>query len=243
MGIHHGTRCRASSLSTVLLLMCGVSASTQTSHAPHSFELQTHRMDVDVDGAPRAYGPPGSDALDYLQNAHAMGRLDAPIVGYLLEDAPPHHPVVQGPEDPAPGYYVSQTAFEDDSVENQRDPRRYVDATKINYVVLGAQARRMGARLGDFVAVYSTRTHRSVFGIVGDAGNPSGDEGSLHLLQALGYRFRDGKDDAVEDPEIVIRFYPGSNPEHQFFRTQPALDKAAEMLGLSREFSERDKSR
>ena len=136
---------RASSLSTVLLLMCGMSASTQTSHAPHSFELLTHRMDVDVDGAPRAYGPPGSDALDYLRNAHAMGRLDAPIVGYLLEDAPPHHPVVQGPEDPAPGYYVSQTAFEDESVENQRDPRRYVDATKINYVVLGASGAQDGS--------------------------------------------------------------------------------------------------
>jgi hypothetical protein len=215
-----------------------MSASAQTSHAPQSFELLTHRMDVDVDGAPTAYGPPGVETLDYPRNAHSMGRLDAPVVGYLLEDAPPHRPVVQGPGDPAPGYYVSQTAFEDESVENLRDPRRYVDATKINYVVLGHEARRMGARLGDFVAVYSRRTHRSVFGIVGDAGNPSGDEGSLHLLQALGYPFHDGKDDAVEHAEIVIRFYPGSNPEHQFFRTQAALAEAAERLGLSRTFSE-----
>jgi Fungal chitosanase of glycosyl hydrolase group 75 len=203
---------------------------------PSSFELLTHRMDVDVDGAPRAYGPPGSDTLDDLRNAHSMGDLNAPIVGYLLEDAPPHRPVVQGPQDPAPGYYVSQTAFEDDSIENERDPRRYVDATKINYVVLGNQARKMGARLGDFVAVYSKRTRRSVFGIVGDSGNPSGDEGSLHLLQALGYRFHSGKNDAVEDPEIVIRFYPRSNPDRRFFHTQDALNKAAEGLRLSREF-------
>ncbi len=199
-------------------------------------------MDVDVDGAPRAYGPRGSDALDKLRHAHAMGRLDAPVVGYLVEGAPPHLPVVQGPRDPAPGYYVSQTAFEDESVENQRDPRRYVDATKINYVVLGNEARRMGARLGDFVAVYSRRTHRSVFGIVGDAGNASGDEGSLHLLQALGYPFHDGKNDAVEEAEIVVRFYPGSNPEHRFFRTQRALNKAAEAHGLSREFDEISKN-
>ncbi len=74
-------------------------------------------------------------------------------------------------------------------------------------------------------------------------GNPSGDEGSLHLLQTLGYRFHNGKDDAVEDPEIVIRFYPGSNPERRFFRTQNALDEAAEQLGLSRAFGERDKTR
>jgi hypothetical protein len=101
----------------------------------------------------------------------------------------------------------------------------------------------MGARLGDFVAVYSRRTHRSVFGIVGDAGNPSGDEGSLHLLQALGYPFHNGIDDAVEEPEIVIRFYPGSNPGRRFFRTQAALDRAAHALALSLEFSETEKNR
>jgi hypothetical protein len=79
-----------------------------------------------------------------------------------------------------------------------------------------------------------------VWGIVGDDGNPTGDEGSLHLLQALGYPFRDGKHDSVEHAEIVIRFYPRSNPEHRFFQTQEALDAAAEQLGLSREFSAAD---
>jgi hypothetical protein len=226
-----------------VVLLAAPELPAKPKEAPRSFELLTHRMDVDVDGAPRAYGPPGSDTLDDLRNAHSLGRLDAPVVGYLLEDAPPHRPVVQGPKDPAPGYYVSQTAFEDDSVENEKDPRRYVDATKINYVVLGKEARGMGARIGDFVAVYSKRTHRSVFGIVGDAGNPSGDEGSLHLLQALGYPFHSGKNDAVEDAEIVIRFYPGSNPNRLFFRTQSALDAAAESLGLSRAFSETSNSR
>jgi Fungal chitosanase of glycosyl hydrolase group 75 len=229
-------------LSTAFLLM-NVHALPQTSRAPHSFELMTHRMDVDVDGAPKAYGPPGTDTLDYPRNAHSMGHLDAPVVGYMTENAPPHQPIVQGPNDPAPGYYVSQTAYEDESNANERDPRRYVDATAINYVVLGDKAHEMGARLGDLVAVYSLRTHRSVFGIVGDNGNPSGNEGSLHLLQALGYPFHNGKNDAVEEAEIVIRFYPGSNPRHRFFRTQTALDKAAEARGLSREFNPQTASR
>lgn len=230
-------RCFIRLLAVFAVLMSACGAHGLRTSQTASFEILTHRMDVDVDGAPTAYGPPGKKTLDYLRHAHTMGRRDAPLVGYLLEDKPPHRPVVQGPHDPAPGYYVSQTAFEDDSVENQHDPRRYVDATKINYVVLGDRARSLGARLGDFVAVYSRRTRCAVFGIVGDSGNPSGDEGSLHLLQALGYPFRDGKHDSVTRPEVVIRFYPDSNPKHEFFRRQAALNAAAKKRGLSRRFA------
>ena len=217
----------------LVALLAGASGAYARKPVPRSFEIVTHRMDVDVDGAPRAYGPPGKKTLDVLKHAHTGARMDAPVVGYMTRH---DEPVVQGPHDPAPGYYVSQTAFEDESVENERDPRRYVDATAINYVVLGDEARRLGARLGDFVAVYSRRTHRSAFGIVGDSGNPTGDEGSLHLLQDLGYPFHDGRRESVEHGEIVIRFYPGSNPKHRFFRTQAALDAAAGKLGLSRDF-------
>ena len=218
-------------------MLTGVCSAQPRGTPRHSFEIVTHRMDVDVDGAPTAYGPHGKKTLDVLKHAHFRGHLDAPVVGYMTEH---REPIVQGPHDPAPGYYVSQTAFEDESSENERDPRRYVDATAINYVVLGDQARQLGASLGDFVAVYSRHTHRSAFGIVGDDGNPSGDEGSLHLLQALGYPFHDGRHDSVEHGEIVIRFFPGSNPRHRFFRTQAALDAAAQKLGLSRDFPQQD---
>jgi hypothetical protein len=197
--------------------------------------MLTHRMDVDVDGAPNAYGPPGKDALDVLLDAHSLNRADKEIVGYLTDDH--GQPILQGPSDPFPGYYISQTAFTDTNNPNERDPRSYVDARKINYVVRGNVAKRRGVQVGDFVAVYSKRTHKSVFAIVGDTGNPTGDEGSLRLLQDLGYPFHDGTSDAVEKPEIVIRFYPNSNPTHQFFFTQAALDDAATKLGLSRDFS------
>jgi hypothetical protein len=113
--------------------------------APHpSFEVLTHRMDVDVDGAPNAYGPPGKPTLDILINAHYLGQADREIVGYLLDDQ--QHPILQGPKDPFPGYYISQTAFTDVANDNERDPRRYVDARNINYVVRGNYARRAGRR-------------------------------------------------------------------------------------------------
>ena len=212
-----------------------VSAVGQSQKQHHSFEILTHRMDVDVDGAPNAYGPPGKQTLDILMNAHYLNRADEEIVGYLLDDH--GRPILQGSKDPFPGYYISQTAFVDIENQNERDPRRYVDARNVNYVVRGDAARRRGVKVGDFVSVFSKRTRRGVFAIVGDTGNPSGDEGSLHLLQDLGYPFHNGKDDAVEIPEIIIRFYPNSNPQRQFFFTQAELDKAATHLGLSREFS------
>jgi hypothetical protein len=224
-----------STCASVLALIVATAAHAQKPTPHPSFEVLTRRMTVDVDGAPNAYGPPGKPALDSPINAHNLERLDQPIVGYLLDKK--HHPVLQGPNDPFPGYYISQTAFSDPNNDNERDPRGYVDARYINYVVLGNYARRHGVKVGDFVAVYSRRTHRAVFAIVGDAGNPSGDEGSLHLLQDLGYPFHDGISDSVERPEIVIRYYPDSNPNQQFFFTQAALNQAATKLGLSRDFA------
>jgi len=218
------------------MVLWSACAWAQTAVQHPSFEVYRHRMDVDVDGAPRAYGPRGIDALDYLSNARLEGKKHGPIVGFLLDDH--GKPVVQGPRDPAPGYYISQTAYVDESHEDERDMARYVDATKISYVVLGDVAKARGVKLGDFVAVYSFKTKKSVFAIVADDGNPSGDEGSLHLLQALGYPFHDGKDDAVEkEGEILVRFYPGSNPGHLFFREQRNLDLTATKIGLSRDFS------
>ena len=38
---------------------------------------------------------------------------------------------------PTPGYYISQTAFTDVAIDNERDRRRYIDARNINYVVRG----------------------------------------------------------------------------------------------------------
>jgi hypothetical protein len=224
-----------SAIAWAFALSVAIASHAQNGKQHPSFEILTHRMDVDVDGAPNAYGPPGMQTLDILLNAHYLNRTSKEIVGYLIDEH--SRPILQGPKDPFPGYYISQTAFTDLENQNERDPRCYVDARKINYVVRGDVARRRGVRVGDFVSVYSKRTRKGVFAIVGDTGNPTGDEGSLHLMQDLGYPFHDGKNDAVEKPEIVIRFYPNSNPKHQFFFTQAELHEAARKLGLSRDFS------
>jgi len=212
-------------------LLVGSAVAQTPQPLPHFDQLG--KMTVDVDGAPNAYGPPGKPALDFEKNAHTGGTLRGPIVGYLTEHG---RPVIQGPHDPMPGYYISTTDFRDDSIVDDRNPRKYVDATKINYVVLGRFGKRHGVKLGDLVVVHSHETEKTVYAIVGDSGNPAGTEGSLALLQALGYPYKDGKDDAVEDPKIVIRYYPNSNPEHRFFRSQAEIDRAAEALRLDTKF-------
>lgn len=143
-------------------LSAAVVSDAQNGKQHPSFEMLAHRMDVDVDGAPNAYGPPGMQTLDILLNAHYLNRADKEIVGYLIDEH--GRPVLQGPKDPFPGYYISQTAFTDIENQNVRDPRRYVDARKVNYVVRGTVARRRGVQVGDFVSVYSKRTRIDAFG-------------------------------------------------------------------------------
>ncbi len=201
-------------------------------HGRAALEVQV-KMDVDVDGAPNAYGPKGKKALDIDKHARAPKGSEHPgeIVGYMTEytGGPP---TVQTKNDPYPGYYVSQTDFADLKNARMEDPRRYVDATRINYVVQGKAAREAGVAMGDFAVVYSCRTGKTVYAIVADSGNESGAEGSLALVRALGYPLKNGIDDSVDDAEIVVRYYPQSNPEKQFFKTQAELDAAARKLGL-----------
>jgi len=192
-------------------------------------------MAIDVDGAPNAYGPAGQPALDFELNAHRGAKASGEIVGYLTK-GDGRTPEVQGPQDPFPGYYISTTAFQDKSNPNRLDPRKYVDASKINYVVLGNFAAQNNAKLGDFVAVHSKKTGKSVFGIIADAGNSSGAEGSLALLNGLVYPFHNGKAGGVEKKEIVIRYFPGSNPDHHFFKSQAQIDQEAASLALSKDF-------
>ena len=204
-----------------------------TVHGRKAVEVRV-KMDVDVDGAPNAYGPRGKKTLDVLQHAMApKGTTDAgKVVGYMTDyDGGP--PTVQRKGDPYPGYFVSQTDFADESNKRMEDPRRYVDATRMNYVVQGKVAREAGVEMGDFATVYSCRTGKLVYAIVADSGNESGAEGSLALVKALGYPLKNGIDDSVNDREIIVRYFPHSNASKHFFKTQTDLDEEAQKLGLS----------
>ncbi len=135
-------------------------------------------FNVDADGSPHAYAPEGGGphGLDYLANAGNPGNW----YGIVCYDG--GHPVIQGPRDPAPGYYVSATALQDHS-RAETDPLRYVDSEQIPYVSVPRDVGR-GVGLGDYA--YVVRNNKSSGAIVADVG-PKGKfgEGSIALAQTL----------------------------------------------------------
>jgi glycosyl hydrolase group 75 (putative chitosanase) len=159
-------------------------------------------MTIDADGAPNAYHP-DNIGLDDLKNAGSPGNWQG-----LAKDAD-GEPFVQGPDDPFPGYYVSATALAD-RTKPVNDPTRYVDASKIPFIVLpGGMARQMGARPGDFAFVFNQRNGKSSYAIFGDVG-PSEriGEGSMALAENLGIR-SDARNGGARRG-ILFLVFPGS---------------------------------
>jgi Fungal chitosanase of glycosyl hydrolase group 75 len=159
-------------------------------------------MTIDADGAPNAYHPDNT-GLDDLANAGTPGRWEG-----LAKDAD-GDPIIQGPNDPFPGYYVSATALADRS-KPANDPARYVDASKIPFVVLpGGMARQLGARPGDFAAVFNQRNGKSSYAIFGDVGPYDRiGEGSVALAENLGIR-SDARNGGARRG-ILYLVFPGS---------------------------------
>jgi|SRR5579872_65083 len=159
-------------------------------------------MTIDADGAPNAYHP-DNIGLDDLANAGSAGNW------YGLAKDADGEPFIQGPNDPFPGYYVSATALSD-RTKAVNDPTRYVDASKIPFIVLpGGMARAIGARPGDFAVVFNQRNGHSSYAIFGDVG-PSDriGEGSVALAENLGIR-SDARNGGARRG-ILFLVFPGS---------------------------------
>ena len=139
-------------------------------------------MMIDADGAYHAYHPDSKSGLDYLGNAGRPGNWWALVTD---NGQPSGNPVIQTANDPAPGFYISTTSLEDTTCE-RNDPRRYVNAEAINFIVLPGRLG-LGAKLGDFAVVIRPHTGAYDYAVYADVGpaNKLG-EGSIALANALG---------------------------------------------------------
>jgi hypothetical protein len=134
-------------------------------------------MTIDADGAPNAYNPDNT-GLDDLANAGSPGHWGALAVD---DDG---NPFIQGRDDPFPGYYVSTTSLSD-RTKKRSDPRKYVDASKIPFIVLPRDVvAQTGARLGDFAVVLNVRNGKTSNAIFADVGTMG--EGSVALAENVG---------------------------------------------------------
>ena len=147
-------------------------------------------LEVDVDGAPKAYGPNNS-GLDDLRNAGSPGKwfgvaTDAPRCG------PEGNPLVQSADDPAPGFYVSTTSVTNPAVHDCRKQRNFVDASSVPYVALPPalatidRSRDANGR-GNLVAIKPLKSSKSALAFQADQAPRYGiGEGSLALVRKLG---------------------------------------------------------
>lgn len=139
-------------------------------------------MMIDADGGYHAYHPDNKSGLDYLGNAGHSGNWWALVTD---NGKPGGDPLIQRDSDPAPGFYISTTSLEDESVDSS-DPRRYVNAEAINFFVLPGRSA-LGAKLGDLGVVIRPATGVYDYAVYADVGpgNKIG-EGSIALANALG---------------------------------------------------------
>jgi Fungal chitosanase of glycosyl hydrolase group 75 len=163
-------------------------------------------MAVDADGAYRAYHPNDRMGLDSIKHAGHPGDWWA-----LATDtgSPKGRPVLQGKNDPAPGFYVSMTSLFDASITDEHNPRRFVDAVSFPYVVLAPEGFKY-AKLGDFATVVNLRNGKVAGAIIADESAPElpMGEGSIALARALGID-SDPRSGGVEKG-IAYVIYPGS---------------------------------
>jgi hypothetical protein len=139
-------------------------------------------MMIDADGAYHAYHPNNKSGLDFLGNAGKPGNWWALVTN---NGRPSGRPVIQTTKDPAPGFYISTTTLEDKKAD-RRDPRRYVNAEEINFIVLPGRLN-LGAKLGDLVVVIRPETGAVGFAIYADVGPAKKiGEASIATAKTLG---------------------------------------------------------
>jgi hypothetical protein len=160
-------------------------------------------MTIDADGAPNAYGP-HNRGLDYTANARGAHGWVA-----LVTDRN-GHPLKQR-RGAYRGYYISTTSLLQNDVDDWRDPKKYVDATKVPYVALPPDfARKYGIQLGDLAVVVNQANGRIAYAVFADVG-PKGriGEGSIALARQLGIPSNPRHDSVPGGVTYLV--FPGSS--------------------------------
>ncbi len=180
------------------------------------------KMDIDADGSPHAYEP-NNQGLDV--------NIDAKDGSEWVGVATDSHgnPVIQGPDDPAPGYYISTTSLEDTSQPTD-STKRYLDSETVPYIVIPHSHDSVGWELGDLATVIRLKDGAYVHAIVGDIGPKSKfGEASIAVAKALGVNpsARVGGD---QENHFGYLIYNGSAASPAWPRSSADINESADAL-------------
>ncbi|HZS35227.1 MAG TPA: hypothetical protein VFF06_00295 [Polyangia bacterium] len=206
------------------------------------------RYMVDFDGAPNCYHPnnakllpirdyPTVDimawdgVLDSLADAKNDDGTWASVVLNANGD-----PIVQGDDDPCPGYYVSTVPLQD-GTQPTTSARRYADARVIPYFALPSQIlAQKGAWLkmiagghtgdfGDYVTAVNLKTNDYGHAVIGDTGNkPHFGEGSYALGKSINLLT------GTYEPDVLYIICPGSGAGRYTIPDADSLRQTGEQL-------------
>lgn len=162
---------------------------------------------IDADGDPRAYHPDGVSGLDSLSSAGYPRGGWRNILAVDQND----NAYVQKYGDPAPGFFVSMTTYRhkpNGMRIPQTDPRSWVDAGKVPYVVVPPQVRMLPAGIVLGCKVIVKYRDKVVQAVVADIGPRTKiGEGSIALAKALGIK-DSPRNGGLEDKGVLYYIYP-----------------------------------
>lgn len=197
------------------------------------------QMQVNTDGAPDSYHPDDigithicngvslgasctwqANCMTKFNQAKAQGFSGSPkICFFAMATHANGKPVIQGANDPKPGFFVSTTALQQPGIDI-RTPQAHLDSNQIPFIVIPRhwqQSSTPGPKLGDFALVLRKSTGKMSFAVVGDLGPKRKiGEGSVALHQALGndpFQIRFGKRRAfrgIGNRDVLYVIFPNS---------------------------------
>jgi hypothetical protein len=185
-------------------------------NADGSYTTPPSGMTIDADGANGqtggvpVYGPKGFTPapLDFLANAGGPGNW----FGVVTDTGKPDgKPVKQGPNDPAPGAFVSATSYRWPT-RARTDPLAYVDAASVPYIVLPSHWRKLaiGVVLGCRATVKDIKTGKvlEAAGVLDFGPKTKLGEASIACAKFFGIP-SSPKNGGTAEKRFIYTFFPG----------------------------------
>lgn len=175
---------------------------------PHGVVSWVSDADIDADGGYHAYNR-ANTGLDDISNARD-GK--GGWCGVVTDSK--GVPIVQGPDDPAPGYYVSPTTYKKPG-GNVNDPASYLNSESIPFIVIEDFIRHKcsGIAMGSLARVTNLKpgpNHgKSAWSMVGDTG-PLRKIGEISIAAARQIGVDSNARTGGESQRVIkYEFWPG----------------------------------